>query len=152
MSDSEMPLNGGTYYGLYLPSISHLSNDTQRIFLDLIDEHILMTHEFAIQSINVAENENSFVIEFYFLNDNYSITLSLNSWKLLENKLDSYTSVNKNLDQEFPSVDLKFYNQNLLVKQLVHILEALEKSSDKYFNINNFEGFDFFTDSTFSIR
>ena len=152
MSDSEVPLNGETYYGLYIPNISHLSNDTQRIFLELIDEHILMNYEFAIQSINVEKNKNSFVIEFYFLNDNYSIIMSLNSWELLEDKLDSYTSVCKSFNQEFPSIELHFYNQNLLIKQLVHILDALEKSSDENFNINNFEGFDFFTESHFSIK
>jgi hypothetical protein len=152
MSDSGESPNGETYYGLYLPNISHLSNDTQRIFLELIDEHILMAQEFAIQSINVEENENSFVIEFYFLNDNYSIKMSLNSWELLENRLDSYTSICKNLNQESPTIDLNFYNQNLLVKQLVHILEALEKSSDEYFNINNFEGFEFASETDFSLR
>jgi hypothetical protein len=111
-----------------------------------------MAQEFAIQSINVEGNENSFVIEFYFLNDNYSIKMSLNSWELLENRLDSYTSICKNLNQESPTIDLNFYNQNLLVKQLVHILEALEKSSDEYFNINNFEGFEFASETDFSLR
>ena len=78
--------------------------------------------------------------------------MSLNSWELLEDKLDSYTSVCKSFNQEFPSIELHFYNQNLLIKQLVHILDALEKSSDENFNINNFEGFDFFTESHFSIK
>jgi phage/plasmid-associated DNA primase len=32
------------------------------------------------------------------------------------------------------------------------ILEALEKSSDEYFNINNFEGFEFASETHFSIR
>lgn len=128
---------------LNIPNIFHHSKNVQLAFSTLFYEYISpKTSDFVIQSTKVADSENAYTIEFYFIDEEYSIKLSLNSWKILEKNIESYVSMTNNLENGFEYVELTFSSLNILIQQLVNILEVLDNSSNKYFNLNNFEGFD----------